>query len=186
MNLTSKPLPLNSPTWCDHTSMFIQRDMLGWFIPGMEQPLTRTCGYVDADQETERITIWMTLGLDGSGDDLYKVHDGHWVAMAGTAAYVFEGHQDGMVDDPSIEIYQSFVAYGTREWPEEVCGDEDDLYKLVTTYQLSPESSCPWCGEGTGNEDTRAECALCDGDSYLAIGEYWQVAVYENVPPDEE
>ena len=186
MRLEARSFKPGQTVWCDATGFATNEPLWAWHLPGSEHPLSKTSTEFDEDAEVERLTIWITLGLEGSGDDLYRVSDGHWWSLKGIASYVFEGHEDGMLDNSNAAfLHQSFVAYGPREWPKQVWGDEDDLYELLTVYQLSPEVSCPWCGDGTGNEDTRSECKLCEGDGYLAIGEYWQVAVYGYVEPDE-
>ncbi len=50
-------------------------------------------------------------------------------------------------------------------------------WRLVYQYAAG-EKECPWCGDGTGNEDTRADCKLCEGDGLLYQGEECQVCVF--------
>lgn len=186
MKITSQPVDPGNTMWCDYSGFPVEGIAKGWFIGDSEHPISRTSPDVDEEQEEERLTIWMTLRLDSSGDDLYKVSDEHWSEMVGTAAYVYDGYEEGMLEHSDAFHHHSFIAYGTREWPKTIKDSDGDLFELLTVYQLSPEISCPWCGDGTGNEDSRSECKLCEGDSYIAIGEYWQVAVYGYVDEDEE
>lgn len=49
-------------------------------------------------------------------------------------------------------------------------------YRVVYQY-AGGEKSCPDCGDGTGNESERDNCALCEGDGLLYWGEECQVVV---------
>lgn len=42
--------------------------------------------------------------------------------------------------------------------------------RRVASYVAS-ERECPWCGTGTGNEDARESCDLCEGEGLLYHGE---------------
>lgn len=60
-------------------------------------------------------------------------------------------------------------------------------WHLAKLYNSAPERECAWCGPGTGNEDSRAECKLCEGDGLLYWGEEWCEVVLEQPlfdPPD--
>lgn len=52
-------------------------------------------------------------------------------------------------------------------------------WRLVRVYNTAPERDCAWCGAGTGNEEARAECKLCEGDGHLYWGEEWCEVVVE-------
>ena len=52
-------------------------------------------------------------------------------------------------------------------------------YKVVQQYSAG-EKSCPWCGDGTGEEGRRSECKLCEGDGLLYWGEECRVVVFES------
>ena len=42
--------------------------------------------------------------------------------------------------------------------------------RKVYSY-IASERECSWCGDGTGEEDGREDCDLCEGDGYLYQGE---------------
>jgi hypothetical protein len=50
-------------------------------------------------------------------------------------------------------------------------------------YQYAAgERACPWCGDGTGEEENRAQCKLCEGNGLLYWGEECQVVVFAPLP----
>lgn len=55
-------------------------------------------------------------------------------------------------------------------------------WSRVATYRSSGECPCPWCGEGTGNEEGRDDCTLCEGDGYLYLGDGWCEVVLAKEP----
>jgi len=57
-------------------------------------------------------------------------------------------------------------------------------YRIVYQYQAG-EKSCPWCGDGTGEESKRKECKLCEGDGLLYWGEECVVLVLAPIDLDE-
>jgi len=82
-------------------------------------------------------------------------------------------------------------------WLTEVNHD-DCTTKLVTCMTRSPEEfappgmelvsswacgerECPDCGPGTGNEEYRLHCKLCEGDGLIYWGDEWCVAVYRRL-----
>ena len=42
--------------------------------------------------------------------------------------------------------------------------------RKVYSY-VTGERGCPWCGPGTGEEDSREDCDLCEGEGLLYQGE---------------
>ncbi len=52
-------------------------------------------------------------------------------------------------------------------------------WKQVAAFTASGEASCWWCGDGTGNEDERDGCKLCEGDGLIYLGAGWCEVVYE-------
>jgi len=188
MRIEPRPLCVSDhqdTVWCDASNSPIDGVVLGWFLPGNPHPLSRTGDDQDATQEEERLIMQAALGRFEEEIALYRIHDGNWASMMGVATYVFDGFQEGVITDTG-DYYQSFVAYGSREWPEEIWGDTDDAWHLVTSYMMNPNPDCPWCGDGTGNENIRITCPLCEGQGYLAVGEYWQVAIYSHASGEEE
>ncbi len=69
-----------------------------------------------------------------------------------------------------------------------------DGWRLVSQYAAG-ETSCPWCGDGTGDyeigdvetteESRRKDCKLCEGDGYIYSGEECQVCVFAPIPNEE-
>lgn len=55
-------------------------------------------------------------------------------------------------------------------------------YRVLYQYG-GGEKSCPWCGDGTGEESKRSECPLCEGDGLLYWGEECQVVVMGPIDP---
>lgn len=51
-------------------------------------------------------------------------------------------------------------------------------WERVRAFRSSGETSCPWCGDGTGNEDCRSACELCEGDGLVYLGEGWSEVVF--------
>jgi len=54
---------------------------------------------------------------------------------------------------------------GSRKAPDRARGK-----RWVYSY-IASERECPWCGTGTGCEDDRPECQLCEGEGLLYQGE---------------
>lgn len=59
----------------------------------------------------------------------------------------------------------SLIGRGCIDAPDKARGK-----RKVYSY-IASERSCPWCGDGTGEEDGREECDLCEGDGLLYYGE---------------
>lgn len=55
--------------------------------------------------------------------------------------------------------------------------DAPNGWTEVYRYEAG-ERECPWCGPGTGNEHTRPECKLCEGNGMLYWGDDCQVVVF--------
>lgn len=55
-------------------------------------------------------------------------------------------------------------------------------WERINTFSTSGETSCPWCGDGTGNEEGREDCLLCEGDGYVYIGDGWREIVFAKNP----
>ena len=66
-------------------------------------------------------------------------------------------------------------------------------YKVVLDWQAG-EHSCPWCGDGTGDDDEgrseeerRESCELCEGDGVIYQGEEARVVVFQlNFPSEDD
>lgn len=168
--------------WSDATGDLIQGDVIEHFL-GHDKPITRT-SKEEMDSEADRITMAWMLGLAQGGYSLHRVTEQNWPELSGKALYVFEGAEDGMSDQPHGD-YMSFVGMSypvTTEFPSQISGD-DEVWELEKVYNMVPEIECPWCGTGTGNEDSRDECEMCEGDGLL-YEPYHTVALYRRVESD--
>jgi hypothetical protein len=56
-------------------------------------------------------------------------------------------------------------------------------WQRIAAYSSSGEAECGWCGSGTGNEDKRANCKLCEGDGIIYLGDGWFEAIYRRLVP---
>lgn len=53
-------------------------------------------------------------------------------------------------------------------------------------FANSGEADCWHCGSGTSNEAARGECALCEGDGLVYLGDGMCEVVYSKVTKSEE
>jgi hypothetical protein len=165
--------------WSDATGEMVTGKVVEHYIAGCERPISRTTED-EAEGEPDRIRMGWHLGLEQGGYSLHRVTNEGWPGI-----YMFDGYQDGMNDGGLQDDCISIVGFGypvTTDFPDELVAPEDDFgdtdrYKLVKVYNMSPESECAWCGTGTGNEDSRDGCALCEGDGLL-YEPYHRVAIY--------
>lgn len=56
-------------------------------------------------------------------------------------------------------------------------------WERIASFTSSGEASCWWCGDGTGNEQARKGCQLCEGDGYVFIGDGWAEVVFRRTEP---
>lgn len=193
MQLRSVNVGPKPNVWSAATGDLIEGDVVEHFLGGGERPISRTSAE-EAESEADRLTLEWMYGLAQGGYSLHRVTEANWPELVGQAGYVFEGAEDGMSDHNSaVETYMSFVGYGypvISEFPATIEGtDEDDpgVWELEKVYNASDEIECPWCGTGTGNEDSREDCDMCDGDGLLHEP-YHRIALYKWVasPEDDE
>lgn len=184
MRLQTRTTAPKPNVWSDATGEMVTGKVVEHYIEGCERPISRTTEE-EAEGEADRIRMGWHLGLEQGGYSLHRVTIEGWPGI-----YVFDGYEDGMYDGGLRDDCISIVGFSypsTTEFPEELSTTDDfgDLtrYKLVLVYHASEESECPWCGTGTGNEDTRDGCALCEGDGLL-YEPYHRIAIYERIEED--
>ncbi len=61
-------------------------------------------------------------------------------------------------------------------------GDAPKGWEILAEFSSSGEAECDACGDGTGNEDERDACPLCEGAGYIYIGHAAEV-VYRALEP---
>ncbi len=61
-------------------------------------------------------------------------------------------------------------------WP-----DPPEGWERLASFSTSGERGCWWCGDGTGNEDSRIECKLCEGDGLIYLGDGWCEVVFMRI-----
>lgn len=182
MHLRSVNVGPKENVWSDATGALIQGDVFEHFL-GHERPISRT-GAEEADSEGIRLSLEWMLGLAQGGYSLHQVTQQNWPELVGEASFFFEGAEDGM-SDHHHEEYMSFVGYSypvTTEFPPKITGN-DEVWELEKVYNMTDEIECPWCGTGTGNEDSRDDCKMCEGDGLL-YEPYHTVALYRQVETD--
>jgi len=64
--------------------------------------------------------------------------------------------------------------YGEPEPPEG--------WARIASFTSSGEAECWWCGDGTGNEDQRDECDLCEGDGLVYLGDGMAEVIFRRKP----
>ena len=75
------------------------------------------------------------------------------------------GHQDREVRTAILECL-----FGEPDAPEG--------WERIASFTSSGEAECWWCGPGTGNEDERDECKLCEGDGLIYLGEGYAEVIF--------
>ena len=139
-------------------------------------------GITDIDLEREQIQC--VFGLGGGelhvADERFPDEAG-WDSPDGIA-YWHEGVPEyvsldelGLTFDDEVRTAILCGVYGLPDPPEG--------WEFVRAFTTSGECECWWCGSGTGNEDQREECKLCEGDGYVYIGEGWAEVVYRKIEP---
>jgi hypothetical protein len=59
----------------------------------------------------------------------------------------------------------------------------DQGWDRVASFTSSGEAACPWCGDGTGEEEEgRDGCLLCEGDGLVYLGDGWREVVFAKRP----
>ena len=124
----------------------------------------------EIDIERERIQCVFGLG----GGELHEAHADFPDEWDGVIAWWYEGVPDyatelGDLDDGARTAIIDCM-FGFPESPEG--------WKRVASFSSSGERDCWWCGDGTGNEDERDVCQLCEGDGVVYLGEGWCEVVY--------
>lgn len=74
------------------------------------------------------------------------------------------------LEDREVRTAIIDVLYGFPEPP--------DGWERIASFTSSGERECWWCGDGTGNEDERDDCQLCEGDGLVYLGDGMAEVVY--------
>ncbi len=157
----------------------------------------------DIDLERERIACVFALG----GGELHVAHPDfpdEWDGPDGIA-YWYDGvpeYASELRDAEQVEC-PDCQGHGARDdcpacegrgyrHHEVRTAIQDGLYGLpdppkgwerIAAYSTSGETTCWCCGDGTGNEENRADCPLCEGDGIIYIGDGWHEVVYRRLAP---
>jgi hypothetical protein len=128
------------------------------------------------DVEREHASVEAVFGLTGG-----ELEDGPCpISGEGrTYRYWYEGVPEYATSDYRDDRRRLITVavcelYGEAEAP--------DGWERLATFDTSGETSCPWCGEGTGNEDGRENCPLCEGDGLIYLGDGWREVVFAQQP----
>lgn len=78
--------------------------------------------------------------------------------------------------------YGEFVT--VLDFSTRALAEAPDGWENVHQYGAG-EKSCPWCGDGTGEEERRSECTLCQGNGTLYWGDECQVVVFKKLEEEE-
>lgn len=153
-----------------------------------------------SDQDLERERIACVFGL-GSGE-LHEPHPDAPDEWDGQITYWYDGTPDyaelkdvncvecpckGLGDDRGdcdrcegyglidLEVRTAIIdcLWGERDPPSG--------WERIASFTSSGEASCWWCGEGTGNEEEREDCELCESDGLIYLGEGWCEVVYRRI-----
>jgi hypothetical protein len=131
----------------------------------------------DINLDRERIACVFGLG----GGELHEPHPDFPDEWDDVIAYWYEGVPEyvALADldlDHDDEVRTAILDVLFR-YPEPPEG-----WERVASFSNSGERECWWCsegaGDGTGNEDQRDECDLCEGDGVVYLGEGWCEVVY--------
>ena len=128
------------------------------------------------DAEREHASVEAVFGLTGGEleDGPCPINDG-----GRTHRYWYEGVPDYVRHEYRNERRRLLTVaacelYGQVETPEG--------WERLASFSSSGETDCPWCGDGTGNEDGREDCPLCEGDGLLYLGDGWSEVVFAKNP----
>ena len=128
------------------------------------------------DAEREHASVEAVFGLTGGEleDGPCPINDG-----GRTHRYWYEGVPDYVRHEYRNERRRLLTVaacelYGQVETPEG--------WERLASFSSSGETDCPWCGDGTGNEDGREDCPLCEGDGLLYLGDGWREVVFAKNP----
>jgi hypothetical protein len=125
------------------------------------------------DLDRERVACVFGLG----GGELHQAHPDFPDEWDGLIAYWYEGQPHyaalpdlGLDHDDEVRTAILDCLFGHPESPPG--------WRRVASFRSSGERECWWCGDGTGNEEHREHCRLCEGDGLIYLGEGWCEVVY--------
>lgn len=159
------------------------------------------------DLERERIACVFGLG----GGELHEAHAEFPDEWDGVIAYWYDGPPEYATELKEANIVECSTCGGIgydaeRDADCRICdgvGHDDrevrtaileclygepeppDGWERIASYSSSGEASCWWCGDGSGNEDERATCKLCEGDGLVYLGDGWAEMVFRRVESED-
>lgn len=119
------------------------------------------------DRQRELLALAHILDLDDCDPRNfrdYRIAGRKWMGVEGAPEWSCNLDSEWWQWDAEYITVFDFSG-GFRNAPESARGK-----RLVYSYVAS-ERGCPWCGPGTGNEDSRPDCDLCEADGYIYQGE---------------
>ena len=134
----------------------------------------------DIDIEREQVACVFGLG----GGELHVADDRFPDEWDGLLAYWYDGvpeyvsaSEPGIDPDDDVRTAIHCCMFGYPDAPEG--------WVQVASFTSSGERECWWCaegaGDGTGSEEARGDCQLCEGDGVVYLGEGWCEVVYIGV-----
>lgn len=130
------------------------------------------------DDNLERDRIACVFGLGGG--ELHQADDRFPDEWDGVFEHWYDGVPDyvslselGLDNDDEVRTAILDVLFGPPEPPPG--------WRFVASYTSSGEAACWWCGDGTGNEEARDACTLCEGDGYVYLGDGWAEVVFVRI-----
>lgn len=130
----------------------------------------------EEELEAERIMCVFGLGGGELSDEPWDGVCKYWYEGVPEYAEEFGSARYGSYDtdeDGNLWEYRTALLnelYGYFDTPPG--------WERLARYNNSGERDCWWCGPGTGNEDERDGCLLCEGDGYVYLGEGWGEVVF--------
>lgn len=151
------------------------------------------------DLERERIACVFGLG----GGELHEAHAEFPDEWDGVIAYWYDGPPEYATELKDANIVECSTCAGIgydadRDADCRACdglGHHDrevrtaildclygepeprEGWERIASFTSSGEAECWWCGDGSGNEDERPNCPLCEGDGLIYLGDGWAEVV---------
>ena len=127
----------------------------------------------DIDIERERVACVFGLG----GGELHVADERFPDAWDGSEgiAYWYEGVPEYASELRHLDEARTAIIcslFGDPEPPTD--------WEQAASFSSSGEAACWWCGDGTGNEEHRPGCKLCEGDGLVYLGDGWCEVVYRS------
>jgi hypothetical protein len=128
------------------------------------------------EAEKEHASVEAVFGLTGGelNDSPCPLDDGDHVHR-----YWYDGAPEYAASDYRNDSRRLVTLVACELWGEVKV---DQGWDRVASFTSSGEAACPWCGDGTGNEEGREDCHLCEGDGLVYLGDGWREIVFAEQP----